>query len=524
MSANIDLPPPFGDRCPIYPPPFGGEPSESDSRLVCMRDDELRRILTDANPWWGAAATFGNKTAWVRSHRVMTGRTEFDLGYRNQILKDVATGPVTDSLILLVGPRRVGKSVVLMDCIATLCARSGIDPRQIVHLPCDGFATRDLRRAITLAREMTRSIDQVSPEPRIWFFDEVGTIRGWSATFKAARDQTLFGSDCVIATGSRWIPGEDVGGNLFAGRAGQTAERRLRPTSPMTFREYLNISRPNLHQIERLELPEVQSNVARQSLETAQFGLDAYDLAWQGYLSSGGYPRAVSEYHNTGVVSSSFLRDVESSLRGEVDPNSSPDSIPLLLELLSKRATGPFNIRNAAEVLGYSRDQLATRIDRLIGSFAVLKCPQRDDHGREISGSQPKFYLADPLLSWLPSILRAGCASPDFTTLTEMTLGTSLARAIDYAEQGRWASADTIGYERTGSGNEIDFSPVAVPTSSGPQKTVPIESKWVDDGWRSESRPIIGKYGLGMVATKSILDLSGDVWAVPAPLVSMLLE
>jgi hypothetical protein len=52
---------------------------------------------------------------------------------------------------------------------------------------------------------------------------------------------------------------------------------------------------------------------------------------------------------------------------------------------------------------------------------------------------------------------------------------------------------------------------------------VPIESKWVDSGWRGEARVIDGKYGRGIMATKSMLDLEGDVWAVPAPLVALLL-
>ena len=54
--------------------------------------------------------------------------------------------------------------------------------------------------------------------------------------------------------------------------------------------------------------------------------------------------------------------------------------------------------------------------------------------------------------------------------------------------------------------------------------TVPVESKWVDDGWRGEARVIDGKYGRGILATKSVLHTEGEVWAVPAPLVALLLR
>jgi hypothetical protein len=52
---------------------------------------------------------------------------------------------------------------------------------------------------------------------------------------------------------------------------------------------------------------------------------------------------------------------------------------------------------------------------------------------------------------------------------------------------------------------------------------VPLECKWVDHGWRSEAKAINGKCSHGILATKSILDTTGDTWAVPAPLVALLL-
>jgi len=109
------------------------------------------------------------------------------------------------------------------------------------------------------------------------------------------------------------------------------------------------------------------------------------------------------------------------------------------------------------------------------------------------------------------------------TKLTEASIGVSLARAIDNLDEGRWLHGDTIGYTRTGGDKEVDLAPVLVPSESDTASTVPIESKWVDRGWKSEARTITGKYGRGIVATKTILDLSGDVWAVPAPMLALAL-
>ena len=186
--------------------------------------------------------------------------------------------------------------------------------------------------------------------------------------------------------------------------------------------------------------------------------------------------------------------------------------------------TSPLDRAGTAAELGYaSKATFERRLSRLLNSFAGLWCPQRDDRGRRVAGTQGKLYLTDPIIAWIPHLLRAGSTSPDFTALTEQVLGIALARAIDGLEPGRWIGGDTIGYRRTGGGKEIDLAPVTVASAGGPRPTVPIESKWVDHGWRREALTMTAKYGRGVLATKTVLDLDNGAWAVPAPLLALLL-
>src|SRR5882724_7635597 len=136
-----------------------------------VRDDEIRRAMTDAAPWWRAAAAGTDPTAWVGGHRLLRDRARHDLGYRADVLADVAAEDVADRLVVLTGPRRVGKSVVLLDLVATLCRRPDVDPRQVLHVPCDGMRDRDLRRVLTVGRDMTRVVDRNQPRPRVWLLD-----------------------------------------------------------------------------------------------------------------------------------------------------------------------------------------------------------------------------------------------------------------------------------------------------------------------------------------------------------------
>jgi predicted AAA+ superfamily ATPase len=292
----------------------------------------------------------------------------------------------------------------------------------------------------------------------------------------------------------------------------------------MTFRDYLARTRPELARPEAVHPADLQTEPVRRTLDALQFDVDNFDLGWQDYLTCGGFPRAVAEHSRTGAVSTAYLRDLAAWLRSDVDPDAPPDSVPLLLANVTLRATSPLNASNAAAALGHSNRQFFDRrVRRLVATFAAIECPQRDDRGAVVPGSQAKLYLTDSLLAWLPGRLRAGLPDPDMTALTEMAIGVALARAIDQLDEGRWVSNDTIGYTRSSGGGEIDLGPTSVPTPAGPTQTVPIESKWVDSGWRGDAKTIEGKYSAGILATKSLLDMEHRAWAVPAPLVALLL-
>ena len=488
-----------------------------------MRDDELRRLLTESNPWWRAAAAGNDPTAWTRDNRLLLDRATYDLGYRSTILADLANRPLADSLVLLTGPRRVGKSITVLELAEHLCSRADVEPRQVIYLPCDGFANRDLRRALTLGRDLTRVVDTPAPQRRVWLLDEVSDIAGWSTTLKAARDGTLFGDDTVVITGSRWRPGEDVEGNLLVGRAGTNTHRRVRILLPMTFRNFLQATRPTLVLPDVVHPADLQSPAVADGLNALAFDVDSYDLAWQAYLTCGGFPRAVGEYQRAGDVSDAFLTDLLAWLRTDVDPDSTPQSLPLLLEEVMRSMTSPLSVRAMAEVLTSSRTAMTSLLNRLVASFGGLWVRQHGDGGRPVDGAQSKFYLTDPLLAWLPSRLRAGLQPPEMTTLTEAALGVALAAAVETHDGGRWLAGDTIGYVRTDSGKEVDFGPVALPSAAGTRLSIPIEGKWVDTGWRAEAQVVEKKYRAGILATKSILDLKNPAWAIPAPLVALLL-
>ncbi|MDQ1295982.1 MAG: uncharacterized protein QG608_3869 [Actinomycetota bacterium] len=489
-----------------------------------MRDDHIRQLLTESCPWWRAAAAGRDPLGWVRTDRILGRRARYDLGYRAPVLTDLGVAPLGDTLAVLRGPRRVGKSVALRDLTATLLARPDVHPHQVVYLACDGMTAQDLTRALRLGRELTRHLDAQGSRPRVWLLDEVTSVKGWAASLKRARDATPFGDDTVVATGSSWRAEEDVEGHLLAGRAGSAGLRRVRQLMPMSFREYLATTRPHLPSPGPIHPAHLQQPEVATLLEEVRFDVDEYDLAWQAYLSCGGFPRAVTAMERTGAHDMDYLLDLAAWLRRDVDPEAPAESVPLLIAGISVRATSPMDVSGTALALGYSsRKVFNLRVNRLVGCFAALRCPHRDDLGRRVPNAQAKTYLSDPILAWLPSLLRSGLGPADFTSLSEQALATAAARALDDLEPGRLITEDTIGYTRTASGQEVDLAPVPVDSPTGTVLSVPVESKWVDKNWRSEAKTMENKYARGILATKTLLDTTNPTWAVPAPLVALLL-
>jgi hypothetical protein len=446
-------------------------------------------------------------------------RQEYDLGYRSDVLRDVARAPLGNGLFVLRGPRRVGKSVVLKDLIAELCRRTDLSPWQLIYLPADTFSAQDLRRAFVLAMEATRTAGSAR---RVWVIDEITAVDGWTAEIKSLRDNTTFGDHTVILAGSSAAGAAEAVRDLGAGRTGE-AVHPFRMVLPMTFRQFLSVTAPELPAPDPCSPWDVQTPEGSRAAGILEAFTNELDLAWQRYLEAGGFPRAVFEHERRGAVSEMFLRELESWLTADVEPAAGQDSVALLMAELQNRTAAPLNVRNLAETLGLSRSYLRARLNRAVSTFAGIWCHQVDDRGHRVVGAQSKLYLLDPVLGWLGHHLRPAVPSPDYTRLTEAVLGVTVARVVEAYDPGRWLAGDTIGYARTAGGAEIDLAPVPVSGPRGAEETTPIEVKWVSARWRSAGRAIERKYGHGIVATKSVTVCDGRVWAVPAPVLSLIL-
>ena len=484
-----------------------------------VRDDQLQQLLRARNPWWRSAQLGTDPLGWASSDPVLSAAMSTSVRYDPDPLPDLHPG----GLWVLWGPRRVGKSVALRRALAHLldpkAAGWTLDGRSVVALSCDGLSAADLRRVLTLGRQARGEIDG----PRCWLLDEVTAIPGWEAILKEARDQTSLATDAVVLSGSSASSFAAARTMLGAGRAGDVADP-FRVLLPMSFRDFVAQIGLAIPSVPVLTPDALQGRAAKDAVLACGAFVDDLDLAWQRYLSVGGFPRAVGDALQTGDVGAAFVSDLLAWLIGDVEPGGAAESVAALLAAIERRSAAPLDVSDLARSLDSTRDRVATRVQRLLASFAAIECRQVDDRGAARSGTRPKLYPSDPLLGRLPSLHDPRFAAPDVTRATEAALAVHLAVAIDRLHPDRLIEQAAIGHLRTTTGNEIDLAPVPIAVGGMAVTSVAIEAKWVSNGWKPEARTLVGRLGSGVVATKSITDTNGPVWAVPAPVVALLLR
>lgn len=466
-----------------------------------MNEGQLSRRLIEQNTWWSRAD-------WDHDDPELRTVRTAPFEYRPKPL----TGIAPDGLYLLLGPRRVGKSVELKRAVASLVS-SGVEPRRIVFFSCDGMSAGDLGRAFRVGRNLSRTI----AGPRYWLVDEVTSVPGWTQAIKDQRDSTALREDCVVLTGSS---NRDLQDSVwdFAGRHGDALDTE-RSLLPMPFRAFCAAIG-----LDRVPTPEP---LRPRDLFDAKAGLIDMELhwptladAWQNYLRIGGFPRAVRGFVETGSVPGAFVRDLWDVVRGEAFRSlqmSGPEAAALLARL-AKSLTSTVNLSDAARDLDLrDNERVEARIKALIQAFLGFRI-FKDVDGVPQVGAQRKLYFSDPLLARLAHLIENGYPEPDESALTEQQVGMALARAIEREQPGAFAGASELRYWRNDStGAEIDYV--------GRRIGLGVEAKYVDASWRGASKTLLARGRGGICVTRSILAVDHeDAIAIPAGLFAWMID
>jgi predicted AAA+ superfamily ATPase len=474
-----------------------------------VKPGDVIQQITSFNPWW-------QDDSWERRDVQLRAATSSGLNYAPAVLADIPEG----SLVLLRGPRRVGKSVALKRSVVEAIG-SGVPRRSIIHAAVDGWRAGDLRTLV----ETGKRLAPPGTSRRWWLLDEIGTVEGWAPVIKSLRDNDPeVAEDTVILTSSS-AADLTAATSLLAGRRGPVS-RPDRTLLPMGFRTFFDLvvvargqSAPAVPHLEPAELRSPRATAAFNELIPWSNDLIAY---WEIYLSFGGFPQAVAAYLRGGTIEPLTQALFDVIQRDVFGTSAITERQTLsLLARVRENLCSPLNSTTLAQDLGVSTDTLTRRLDDLARAYLLWPCPQSDQLAPRLR-ARSKWYFTDPLLARLAHLRNPIHPAPDLTQLTEMELGNVLQRNLEASWPGRYAGFDQVLFERTPTRKEIDFVGPAL-------DPVAIEAKYTDSGrWVAEAASLNSSPHLGVVATRSVLDTAATSaersWAVPASYLAYCLD
>lgn len=462
---------------------------------------EVERLLASANPWWV-------DDAWAERDKQLLEAKAAPFTYEPKTLHSLVEG----SLYFLRGPRRAGKSTLMKRKIQELIS-SGIPPRSIVHFSVEGWTAGDLEELIRQATGHLRG----EPGTCYWFIDEVTSVNGtWPSALKRQRDQNpQFAQDTVVVAGSSAARLDQVTKDL-AGRRGRATRTNLLLLQ-MPFCEVARALGVSLPAMQDWSPAGLTAKTIRGLVDELQPWQPALLEAWAKYLTIGGYPQAVAEYLRSGVVGPDLSETLFEVVHGDalLRSNLAPVQTNGILRGITRSLSSLLSVGSVAREVGVAQSTATARLEDLRLNFLAYPVSREQGLGAK-PGSQAKWYFTDPQLARLASSRGAGPA-PGVMELAEQQLSLVLLQALERSSLGAALSHDQLFYYRSSTGAEIDFVAAAF-------DGVCFESKYTDGSWGRAFQTIeASPYKLGVVATRSGTEKHRAGWALPAPLLAVIL-
>ena len=326
------------------------------------RADVMGRLAAD-NPWWSdeLARPFAAE---------LPQRDHFAPFF------ELAADCALHRAVVLMGPRRVGKTVLLHQVVDNLL-KQGAERRQILFATLDApaYTGLELLEFVELAAELA-GFDPSRPG---WvIFDEIQYMQNWEHGLDAlaARWPALRCTACGSAAPALRRMGD-------AEAAGRFAVYML---PPLSFAEFLRLSGGQRRDMKQLFTPE---------------RMDELNELLVRYMNFGGYPEA--------VVSERVRSDMTRFLRSEIIDRVLCSDLPglygisdvqelnRLLAVLALNSGREVTLEDLRGESGIAVNTLKRYLDYLEAAFLVVRLRRIDDAGRRFRRDRSfKVYLANP--------------------------------------------------------------------------------------------------------------------------------
>lgn len=394
------------------------------------REEVLRRITAD-NGWWAAP------------HRIPQpdGRLT-PRAYLDQFTALAFDAPVRRA-VLLMGPRRVGKTVLIRHAVRVLLDR-GVRPERILYVSVDHPLFNGLGLADFLAAWEEATGLSLEDGEAFVFFDEIQYLRDWERHLKALVDQHP--SVRFVASGSAAAALKLKSQESGAGRFTDF----LLP--PLTFSEYLSLTEPERR------APDPTADT------------EALNRRFVSYVNFGGYPEVAlspeiqadpGRFVKADIIDKVLLRDLP-TLYGIEDVQE----LNALFTTLAFNSANEVSLEALSKKSGVAKNTLKRYIEYLEAAFLLKVVHRVDRNARRFQRATAfKVYLTNPSMR---AALFAPVSADDPAT----------GDLVETAVFAQWFHARTpIHYARWDrEGGEVDL--VGIDAAQRP--TWVTEVKWTD--------------------------------------------
>lgn len=325
---------------------------------------EIKLRIERDNPWWTNAAKAIPEAQNPR-------RVYFPP------FKSLALNFDVRRATILLGPRRVGKTVMLKQLIHE-AMQMGVDPNLILYASIDA----PIYSGISLEKFVEFLPNESEGMQRIVIFDEIQYLKDWEVHMKDLVDN--YPKTKFVASGSAAaalkLKSRESG-------AGRFSEFML---PPLTFYEFLKFTGDD----EKLVMVDEHNQCKPKDIE-------ALNKGFIDYLNYGGYPEAVlnaeirknaEQFIRNDIIDKVLLKDLP-SLYGINDIQG----LNKLFSFLAYNAGAEASLENISKESGLAKPTIKKYIEYLESAFLILKLSTVDDNCRTLQRERNfKIYLNNP--------------------------------------------------------------------------------------------------------------------------------
>lgn len=328
------------------------------------------------NPWWETQAI-------DPYYNDMPKRMYF-----HQFAK-LANEKMVQRAIVLMGPRRVGKTVMLHHWVQTLID-SNNSPKKIIFITIENpiYNNISLEELFANAREAAGDKDNLND----WYviFDEIQYLKDWDIHLKSLMES--YRKTRFVVSGSAAAALQYKSKESGAGRFSDFM------LPPITFFEFINMQNLD-YLVQSIDLPWGENKIP--FFETTD--INKFNKLFIDYINFGGYPEAIfsepvrnnpERFIRHDVVDKVLLRDLP-SLYGIADVQE----LNSLFTTIAYNSGQEFSLETLSKQSGASKNSIKKYLEYLEAAFLIRIIRRIDQSGKRFKRDNFfKIYLTNPSL------------------------------------------------------------------------------------------------------------------------------